>query len=414
MTFTRKDKIALLVAILLSAGFAYVSMLAGYGGLLIGGFYGIVLVPLIVLHIADQRRLLVWQVCIVPFALLVVLENARLGTLGIAGAFGVFYVFWVIGTVISSPVPIFLYWKRSKGRARHRVVWLFLGLVFIGMVCSLWQDPFLFFGLALLWIVFCLVKFAWERSGAAEPHGVNAATRVTLLVFVLTISLATVMGISFKQQAFRSAISHRYLRLGRLFHAIGADPNGRNAYGQTALIDAVWNGVGDFEAVNALIAMGVDVDQQQAGRLSGMLPSGTALHVAAAAGRTKICQALLQAGASVDAKNQKGATPLVVALSRGTIDCVPTLLAYGADVNARDWQGRTPLMLLMNFAPDNPPVVPSILRELLAKGADVTAKDFNGKTAEDWAVYYKHEGFTGQLRSLRESSSKDKSASKSR
>ena len=413
MTFTRKDKIALLVAILLGAGFGYVSMLTGYGGLLIGGFYGIAIVPVILLYIADQRKLLVWQACIVPFALLVILENARLGRLGIAGAFGVFYVFWAIGTVVSSPVPIFLYWKRSKGRAGHQVVWLFLGLVFVGMVCSLWHDPFLFFGLALLWTVLWLVKSTLEWHRGAEPHGVNAATLVTFLVFVLTCSIAILLGISFKQQAFRSAMSHRYLLLGRLFHAIGADPNGRNAYGQTALIDAVWTGVGDLDVANALISMGVDIDQQQEGALNGMLPSGTALHVAASAGRTRICQALLHAGASVDAKNQKEATPLLVALSRGTIACVPTLLEYGADVNARDWQGRTPLMLLMNYAPDDP-VILSILRELVAKGADVTAKDFDGNTAEDWAVHYKHERFTEQLGSLRESNSKDKSASKSR
>jgi len=41
MTFTRKDRIALPVAVLLGAGFGYVSVLAGYGGLLIGGFYGL-------------------------------------------------------------------------------------------------------------------------------------------------------------------------------------------------------------------------------------------------------------------------------------------------------------------------------------------------------------------------------------
>jgi len=412
MTFTRKDRIALPVAVLLGAGFGYVSVLAGYGGLLIGGFYGIAIVPLIVLYVADQRKLLVWQTCIVSYTLPVILENARLGPLGIVGAFDVFYVFWAIGTVISAPVPILLYWKRSKGGAGHQVVWLFLGLVFVGLICSLWHDPFLFFGLALLWIVLWFVKTTWERRKGMEPHGVNAATLVTFLVFVLTFSIAILMGVSFKQQAFRSAMSHRYFRLGRLFLAIGADPNGRNVYGETALIDAVWGGVGDLDAVNALISMRANVDLQQDGALNGMLPSGTALHVAADAGRTGICQSLLRAGASVDAKNRKGETPLLVALSRGTIACVPALLDNGAAVNARDMQGRTALMFLMNYAPDDP-AVEKILREMLTKGADVNATDADGKTAEDWARYYKRKQSAERLRSLQESINKDNREPKS-
>jgi hypothetical protein len=144
MRLTTKDKVALPVAILLGAAFGYFSMLAGYGGLLIGGFYGIVVVPLVVLFVAGQKKILVWQACIVPSALWVDVENARLGLLGIAGGFQVFFVFWTLETVISSPVPIFLYWKRSRERAGHQVAWFFLGLVFVGMICSLWRDPFLF------------------------------------------------------------------------------------------------------------------------------------------------------------------------------------------------------------------------------------------------------------------------------
>jgi hypothetical protein len=48
MTLTTKDKIALLVAILLGTAFGYFSILAGYGGTVIGGFYGILIVPLVV------------------------------------------------------------------------------------------------------------------------------------------------------------------------------------------------------------------------------------------------------------------------------------------------------------------------------------------------------------------------------
>jgi ankyrin repeat protein len=154
-----------------------------------------------------------------------------------------------------------------------------------------------------------------------------------------------------------------------------------------------------LDGVNALISMGANVNQAQSGTFNGLLPSGTPLHVAAAAGRTEICKSLLKAGASADAEGTQGQTPLLAALNRGTIDCVPTLLDYGANVNARDGQGKTPLMVMMNYAPDDP-AIQGILRQMLAEGANVNAKDTDGRSVEDWAVYYKHERFEELLRSF--------------
>jgi hypothetical protein len=404
MTLTTKDKIAIPVAILLGTAFGYFSRLAGYGGLFIGGFYWILIVPLLVVYIADQRKILVWQASIIPFALCVVIENARMGALGKAEGFVVFYMFWAIGSVISSPAPVFLYWKRSKGHKKHQVVWLFLGLVFVGLISSLWHDPFLFIGLSLLWVVMCAVKFAWEWHTAVDPSGPKTATVISIMVFVLTISASAVSGVYFKQQAFFSAMNHRYPQIARIFVSLGADPNGRNALGQNALVNAAWGG--DLNGSNALVSMGANVNQEQEGALHGMLPSGTALHVAAYAGRIEICKSLLEAGADVNAKNRGGATPLLVGLSRGTIACVPALLAYGADVNARDMQGRTALMFLAMYA-ENDAVAQSILHEVLAKVDDVDARDTNGKTAEDWATDYKRKHLAEQLRLLREARSKE-------
>ena len=404
MTLTTKDKIVLPVAILLGTAFGYFSILAGYGGILIGGLYGILIVPLLVVYAADQRKILIWQACIIPFALCVVIENARLGALGKTEGFVVFYMFWAIGTVISSPAPVFLYWKRNKGREKHQVIWLFLGLVFVGLISSLWHDPFLFVGLSLFWAVMCVVRFAWEWHTAVEPNGPKTATVISILVFVFTISASAVSGVYFKQQAFFSAMNHEYLRIARVFVTLGADPNGRNALGQSALVSATWRG--DLNGANALISMGANVNQIQEGALSGMLPSGTALHVAAYVGRIEICKSLLEAGADVNAKNQKGATPLLVGLSRGTLACVPTLLAHGADVNARDMWGRTALMFLAMYA-ENDGVAQSVLHQVLANADDVDARDADGKTAEDWATDYKRDHLAVQLRSLREARSRD-------
>jgi len=402
MTLTKKDKIALLVAVLLGVAFGYFTMLAGFGGLLVGGFYGILIVPLVVLFIAEQRKILAWQACVVPFALSIVVGNARLGGLGAADALTIFFTFWPIGTVISSPVPLFLYWKHSKGRPWHQVVWLFVGLVFAALISSVWRDPFLLVGLSLLWILVCLAKFAWQWHRAADTNGAKTATLVTCLVLALMISITTITGGLFRQQFFRSAIRHHYLRLARCFVAIGADPNRRDALGGTALVDATWSNVGDLDAVNFLISIGANLNEEQEGAYQGLLPSGTALDVAAAAGRREICEALLEAGASVNAKNRADATPLVIGLSEGSIACVPTLLNHGADLNTRDAHGRTALMYLVNFSPDDPNIQ-NILSVLLARGADVNAKDADGKTAVDLAKEHKHERFAEQLGILRES-----------
>jgi hypothetical protein len=64
------------------------------------------------------------------------------------------------------------------------------------------------------------------------------------------------------------------------------------------------------DTVAAILKLGVDVNATN--------PAGdTALHVAAGAGQNSIVQLLAEAGANVNAKNQRGVTPLAAALSGG-------------------------------------------------------------------------------------------------
>jgi ankyrin repeat protein len=367
-------------------------MLAGFGGVLVGGVYGILIVPLVIVFVADQRKLLVWQMCIVPFALYIAAMNGLQA--------GVFFLFWALGSVISSPVPVYLYWKRSKAQGGHQLAWLFLGLVFVGLIClTLLRDPFLFVGLSVLWIAGCLGRFAWQWRATVESGGPKAGTLIASGVLLFAILTATSVGFLRKQEAFRAAMDHHYLGIARLFVKMGADPSLPDALGHTALVAAAWNGVGDLAGVNALIAMGANVNQTQSRAFNGLMPSGTALHVAASSGRKEICESLLKAGASTDAPGTNGQTPLLAALSHGSINCVPTLLQYGANVNAKDGQGKTALMLLMNYGPDDPAIL-NILQLMLAKGAEVDAKDVDGRSVEDWAAYYKHERFEEPLRNF--------------
>jgi cytohesin len=62
-----------------------------------------------------------------------------------------------------------------------------------------------------------------------------------------------------------------------------------------------------------------------------------------AAGFEDVTGLLLAKGLDVNARNNKGETPLHVAMRFAQKNVVEVLLAKGADVNARDREGKTPL-----------------------------------------------------------------------
>jgi ankyrin repeat protein len=63
-------------------------------------------------------------------------------------------------------------------------------------------------------------------------------------------------------------------------------------------------------------------------------------------GNTEMVRSLLSApGADVNARNDRGSTPLLEAARYGHNDIARTLIAAGANVNAKDNDGKTALML---------------------------------------------------------------------
>ncbi|MBR5980587.1 MAG: ankyrin repeat domain-containing protein, partial [Firmicutes bacterium] len=102
-------------------------------------------------------------------------------------------------------------------------------------------------------------------------------------------------------------------------------------------------------------------------------------------GDPEIINALIAAGADVNAENQEGRTPLMFAscwAAGGRYaqpKTVKALLAAGADANAADAEGDTPLML----AVDDLKIDREIIIALITAGTDVNAENDRGETALD-------------------------------
>ena len=70
----------------------------------------------------------------------------------------------------------------------------------------------------------------------------------------------------------------------------------------------------------------------------------TALHVAAQENHAEVVEVLIDAGADIEAKNEKGSSPLHRACSEGALDTVKLLVKAGAGVRVADNRGETCLM----------------------------------------------------------------------
>ncbi|KAG2500831.1 hypothetical protein HYH03_001593 [Edaphochlamys debaryana] len=126
---------------------------------------------------------------------------------------------------------------------------------------------------------------------------------------------------------------------------------------------------GDIEQVRALLAAGADVNYIDKGT------DQTPLLVAAWEGHTAVVQALLEAGAWVEATCGCGWRPLHHAAIQGHVPVMQALLAAGADVDAQDNNRRTPLIL----AARNGHL--EAVRALLVGGANRKAANEYGWTA---------------------------------
>jgi uncharacterized protein len=99
----------------------------------------------------------------------------------------------------------------------------------------------------------------------------------------------------------------------------------------------------------------------------------TALHLAAAAGRTDSCELLLaRANSLVHIKNVNGCTAIMQAVAFGSLDTVKILCQYGADINILNSHSVTPLIAACVYKRAD------IVAFLIEAGADMNAVDCDG------------------------------------
>ena len=133
-----------------------------------------------------------------------------------------------------------------------------------------------------------------------------------------------------------------------LLKAFGVPPkdiNAKNHMGWPPLVYACRGDNGEHpNAIFGLLALGADIDVQN-------YKGKTGLHCAAKAGFLKVINLLIEKGATIDATNNDGETPLFEAI-RSTIKsgekqraALEALLVKGANPNVKNRKGLTPLQV---------------------------------------------------------------------
>ena len=125
--------------------------------------------------------------------------------------------------------------------------------------------------------------------------------------------------------------------------------------------------------MSLLVDLGADVNAKDD-------KGSTALIEASYGGDRETVSTLVEIGADMNAKDNYGNTALILASDEGYTDTVSILLKNGADVNEITKDGSTALMRASGEGHSETVSV------LLKNGADLHAKDNNGNTCLAWAV----------------------------
>lgn len=130
---------------------------------------------------------------------------------------------------------------------------------------------------------------------------------------------------------------------------------------------------GQLGIIRLLLANGADVE------------AGSPLHDAIENGDEDCIDVLMAAGASIDASNDLGQTPLMMAVRHGRVAIIDRLLKAGAAIEARDVGGRQALWYAIGSQS------PDIIQRFLEEGSDIEARDGMGWTPLAYAATKGHE-----------------------
>ncbi len=199
------------------------------------------------------------------------------------------------------------------------------------------------------------------------------------------------------RKAFAELPLNDAIDVDRAKERIESDSKEMKEFFENVLDDSNIDRVKQALKANPLLAYAVDKD------------GGTALHFAAASGAEKVAEALIEAGADVNAQDKKLVTPLHDAVFENREKVVSSLMEHGANLSVEDDEGRTAADyavldnksndLVKHFAKspgDRNGHTPfhyaasegkyEAVQALLDAGADVDARDKQGKTMLHHAV----------------------------
>lgn len=150
----------------------------------------------------------------------------------------------------------------------------------------------------------------------------------------------------------------------------GADVDGRDATGRTAVTAAAYGG--HAGVVRRLVEAGADVDLQDSTRANALLSTGET-------GYLDVLEEVLAADPDLSRTNRFGGTALIPAADRGHVEVVRRLLRTEIDVDHVNDLGWTALLEAVILG-DGGPRHREIVRLLVAAGADVSLADRDGVT----------------------------------
>lgn len=159
-------------------------------------------------------------------------------------------------------------------------------------------------------------------------------------------------------------------------HSATVNVNSRDLYGSTALHYAAANN--DVSRIKQLLTQGADVDVRD--EKFNRTPLHDAMVENVSKSHFKVAEILLKNGASVNARDYQGRTPLNFLVRRGNVKIAQLFLSFGADVHVIDTQGCNLLFSAAGYNDDE-----KVMKLLVDLGLDVNHHNAKGQTPLHWA-----------------------------